>query len=46
MTTDQDGSYLTERPHKGYEVHGLIRKANSFFSEGGWQTTSCPYFHL
>ena len=29
--TGQDGSYLAELLiHKGYEVHGLIRKASTF----------------
>jgi GDPmannose 4,6-dehydratase len=29
--TGQDGSYLTEfLLHKGYEVHGLVRRSSSF----------------
>ena len=29
--TGQDGSYLTELPlGKGYEVHGVIRRASTF----------------
>ena len=32
--TGQDGSYLAELlPHKGYEVHGLIRRASTFNTE-------------
>jgi GDPmannose 4,6-dehydratase len=31
--TDQDGSYLTEfLLHKGYELHGLVRRSSSFNS--------------
>jgi len=32
--TGQDGSYLAEfLLHKGYEVHGLIRRASTFNTE-------------
>jgi len=31
LITDQDGSYLTEFfLAKGYEVHGIIRRASTF----------------
>jgi len=40
--TGQDGSYLAEfLLHKGYEVHGLVRRSSSF-NRGRFRNTALP----
>ncbi len=44
--TGQDGSYLAELLlHKGYEVHGLVRRLSSFASGRIDHLYSHPHFH-
>jgi GDPmannose 4,6-dehydratase len=41
--TGQDGSYLAELLlRKGYEVHGLIRRASTFNTSRSTRTTLTP----
>ena len=45
--TGQDGSYLSEfLLEKGYEVHGMIRRNSSDFSERINHLEGTPHFHL